>query len=308
MIGDLLKEQRILKGLSRKELAEGICSEKYIYLIEKNERNPSVYILNDLSERLAFDFFPYYGYLEFEKPDLVVQHRQKFDYDVQKGDVFHLKKEAEKASKLNDFQKEPLIYDIKVINLYYKVLVENKVEETISELEKLLAKDDLVIGSIALIHTKVILASAYQKKGDLNSAEKITLRAYEMVKQKKGFDRYNTVAITVLIALITLYFNNEDYEKMLSVSKELRTYQKEKNDYNRIYYVEFYLAFAYLEKNQKEEAKKHFMDGVHSALLFKNAFDIQTIMEFKGFEELSKKLNIDQKYLEQFKEIVKETK
>lgn len=308
MIGALLKEQRILKGLSRKELAEGICSEKYIYLIEKNERNPSVYILNDLSERLAFDFFPYYGYLEFEKPDLVVQHRQKFDYDVQKGDVFHLKKEAEKASKLNDFQKEPLIYDIKVINLYYKVLVENKVEETISELEKLLAKDDLVIGSIALIHTKVILASAYQKKGDLNSAEKITLRAYEMVKQKKGFDRYNTVAITVLIALITLYFNNEDYEKMLSVSKELRTYQKEKNDYNRIYYVEFYLAFAYLEKNQKEEAKKHFMDGVHSALLFKNAFDIQTIMEFKGFEELSKKLNIDQKYLEQFKEIVKETK
>ena len=46
MIGPIIKEKRISQGLTQKELADGICTDKYIYLIETKQRNPSVKMLN----------------------------------------------------------------------------------------------------------------------------------------------------------------------------------------------------------------------------------------------------------------------
>ena len=66
MIGDIIKEQRTMNNMSRQTIAEGICSEKYIYLIERNERNPSAYILDQLSEKLGIDLFEYYQYQNFK--------------------------------------------------------------------------------------------------------------------------------------------------------------------------------------------------------------------------------------------------
>lgn len=66
MIGDIVIEQPLFFKMSRKALAEGICSEKYIYMNETNKRNPSAYILSDLSERLDLDFFGYYPYLDYK--------------------------------------------------------------------------------------------------------------------------------------------------------------------------------------------------------------------------------------------------
>lgn len=66
MIGNIIEEQRVSLGMSRKELSEGICTQKYVYLIEKNERNPSAYILNSFSDRLGLDLFDYYQYLNYD--------------------------------------------------------------------------------------------------------------------------------------------------------------------------------------------------------------------------------------------------
>ncbi len=47
--------------MSRKELAENICSEKYLYLIEKGDRTPSSEITRLLGDKVGVDIFKYYA-------------------------------------------------------------------------------------------------------------------------------------------------------------------------------------------------------------------------------------------------------
>ena len=41
-IGTILRQLRETAGLNRKQLCEGICTEKYLYIIERSQRTPSV--------------------------------------------------------------------------------------------------------------------------------------------------------------------------------------------------------------------------------------------------------------------------
>ena len=79
MIGPIIKEKRIAKGWTQQELAEGICTDKHIYLIETNQRNPSVKMLNKLSEKLEVDLFEYYQYFHFENPAIVLEYKRKIE-------------------------------------------------------------------------------------------------------------------------------------------------------------------------------------------------------------------------------------
>lgn len=57
--GMTLKRIRKLKGYSKEALADGICSRKYVHLIEKGERMPSAHILGLFSVRLNEDLYKY---------------------------------------------------------------------------------------------------------------------------------------------------------------------------------------------------------------------------------------------------------
>jgi DNA-binding XRE family transcriptional regulator len=50
-IGNVIKEFRCKFDMSRKELSANICSEKYVYLIEKGERSPSTDITVAFSDK-----------------------------------------------------------------------------------------------------------------------------------------------------------------------------------------------------------------------------------------------------------------
>lgn len=66
--GLALKKIRQMRGHSRESLAEGICSNKYIYLIEKGQRMPSAQVLGLLSRRLNDDLKNYILLSEYEDP------------------------------------------------------------------------------------------------------------------------------------------------------------------------------------------------------------------------------------------------
>ena len=52
-IGSIIKEFRLLRQLTQEQLAENICSEKYVYLIEKGERTPSTDLLRQFSDKIG---------------------------------------------------------------------------------------------------------------------------------------------------------------------------------------------------------------------------------------------------------------
>lgn len=299
MIGDIIKEQRLFKNMSRKTLSEGICSEKYIYLIEKNERNPSAYILNLLSERIGIDLFEYYQYLNFKNKTLVVEYKKKFERYIQLGNIKKLKEESVCASQLEDFKCEPLSYDITIIDILYEALIEGKTSESIKKLNNIFKIEKLNIDTLTLINAYIVLSTCYQIEGQLENAREIVEIAYDMVKNKISFSRYNTVTINVLISLTSCLYNTKKYKELIKYSKYLIEFQEKYNDYNRIYYADFYLAFAYYKTNKLSKSKEHFIRAIHSASLFKNKMDLNFIINMKDFNQIVDKLHINQYYIEQ---------
>lgn len=304
MIGDIIKEQRLLQNMSRKTLSEGICTEKYVYLIETRKRNPSTYILNGFSERMGIDLFEYYQLLSYKDKVAVADYKEKFERYIQLGDMEKLKEAGQEAAALADFQEEPLSYDIKIIKLIYKALVEGKTSQVIKELNDIFETDKLNIDNITLINGYVVLSTCYQIEGQLAKAEEVLKTAYEMIKNKTEFARYNTAIITVLISITALLHNTKEYEELIKYSKILRGFQEKYSEYNRIYYVDFYLAFAYYKTNEFSKSKQHFQKGLYAALLFKSKLDVNYIVKMDGFSEVADKLEINQYLLDEFYEIL----
>lgn len=304
MIGKIIKKQRTLLKKSQQELAEGICSAKYIYLIEKEERNPSAYILNQLSEKLAIDLFEYYQYLEFENPVAVIEHRKNMDKYIQAGDLEQLKEESSKAAQIEDFQQEPLSYDIMVIDSLYKGLLEGKTGEAIDRLTTAFEKKELNIDTLTLINGYIVLSTCYQLEGKLPEAKTVLSAAYKLIENKKEFPRYHTVIVNVMLSLISYFYNAGEYEKLEKYSNILLDFQEERNKYSQIYYPYFLLASAYYQTNQFTQAKNYFMKAIYSTLLFKNKIDLNILVDLIDFDELIEGLAIDEDYLQGIYELL----
>lgn len=60
-IGDIIKHYRIERGLSQDELAEGICSRKYISQLETHQNIPTLFIINALSIKLGVNLYDSYA-------------------------------------------------------------------------------------------------------------------------------------------------------------------------------------------------------------------------------------------------------
>ena len=60
-IGDLIKHYRIEKGLSQDELADEICSRKYISQLETHQKIPTLFIINALSQKLGINLYDSYA-------------------------------------------------------------------------------------------------------------------------------------------------------------------------------------------------------------------------------------------------------
>lgn len=304
MIGDIIKEQRLALNMSRKTLAEGICTEKYVYLIETKKRNPSTYILNSFSERMGIDLFEYYQLLSYKDKSAVADYKERFERYIQLGNLEKLREVSLEAAKLADFQVEPLSYDIVIIELVHRGLVLGETSQVIKELNDVFKQDKLNIDNITLINGHVLLASCYQMEGQLDQAAEVLKVAYDMIKDKGEFARYNTVIITVLISIASLLHNTEEYDELIQYSNVLRGFQEKYSEYNRIYYVDFYLAIAYYKTNELAQAKEHFEKGLYAALLFKSKLDTSYILMMEGFSEVADKLEINQYLLDQLYEIL----
>lgn len=61
-IGELIRFYRKRAKLTQGELGKGICSAKYIGLIEKGVNIPTLYVVNRISERLKVNIYYAYGY------------------------------------------------------------------------------------------------------------------------------------------------------------------------------------------------------------------------------------------------------
>ncbi len=177
--GDIFKQIRCKRGLSQTALAEGICTQATISLMEKQNRIPKMNILTALCSRLDITtdeiienddvsmtaIFDQIGRLLAERQFEAAQDA------MQKIKVKNLQ---------NEFDKQRYYYLLGMLQVQ-----EQQFDEAIFNFELVLTQFSTTSANIYLAMTTIGMAMAYEKIGSQSRALRLVERAMRLIDEKK---------------------------------------------------------------------------------------------------------------------------
>lgn len=286
-IGAIIETYRKASGISRRNLAENICSEKHIYLIEKGERSPSANLLKLLGDKLGVNLFDFYQYLDCINPVEVKKNIDYFNLYRLKPDTEELKKITDKASKLPDFNKEPWIYEIRLNELAYTVFAERNYDKAISLGVRILGEmEPKYSNAIITANMNILISTCYFLKGEPNNAKIFSLRASEIVKNKGKMENYRQVLMTVRVNLLSMYYLLGEYGQVLNAGYEFIGDKPETVLMEKLYYVYLYMAFAGYKTGAEDEAVEFFKKAVYMLMFDYSPGDVGFMAIHEAFYSL----------------------
>lgn len=177
--GDIFKQIRRKRGLSQTALAEGVCTQATISLMEKQNRIPKMNILTALCSRLDITtdeiienddvsmtaIFDQIGRLLAERQFEAAQDA------MQKIKVKNLQ---------NEFDKQRYYYLLGMLQVQ-----EQQFDEAIFNFELVLTQFSTTSANIYLAMTTIGMAMAYEKIGSQSRALRLVERAMRLIDEKK---------------------------------------------------------------------------------------------------------------------------
>lgn len=301
-IGEIIEKYRQASGMSRKELADNICSEKYIYLIEKGERSPSVSMLKLLGDKLAVNLFEFYAFLDCSNPMEVrekirqfIIHRINFDFDS-------LKNISMEAETMLDFKNKPWSYEIEINNLYCMVYGEKRFKESLPQLEEILkdaeGKD---LDELFLVNVYAMISVCYVVVGRKKNAKDAAQAAYEIFCGKHEGNIYNHFVDRIIVNIMVAYYFNGDYNEVIEIGKKVLNIKKDKYSYSRIHFIFFFMALAYYEKKMPKEAIQYLNKSIYMLMSEYKPTDVSYIAIFDRFREMLDDLDANSKIIMEFR-------
>lgn len=290
-------------GLTRKELAENICSEKYIYLIEKNQRSPSIETARLFSDKLRIDLFKYYYYLDCKDPVSVCESIEIFNKCRRTLDFESMNKATQEAELTHDFQNEPWSYEIFINKLMVDIFEKLKYRESIDCINDSLSKiHHKYSESIYIANLNVLLSICYQHIGEFNHANDAIMVAHETIQKKQRSPHYEQLSIAVDINMMIMAYHKKDYDKVIEMALFNESNPFKMNGYELSQFVFFLMAFAYYEKGLLEKAVIYFEKGLCASLICNKKIDMYYISKFKAFDVLMGDSHISQGLVGKYKE------
>ncbi|WP_394525690.1 helix-turn-helix domain-containing protein [Lacrimispora sp. JR3] len=276
-IGIVIRNFREKMGLSRIELAQQICSEKYLYLIETGKRSPSSHILYLFGEKLHEDLFIYYRYLDCKDPISVCQFISKFNLCRQKGDYITLKEFNAKAKDLADFKKDPWKIQIFMNEISIQIFLERKYENCIEKISKYLSNtSSYPEKSKTKTRLYILLSICYTMIGNSTKAHEATMEAASLLPESSVIYQDQT-HIAAHINLLTSYYLIKNYEDACRKGTSLIRYMSDFGFYDRLLIPYFFTAFAYYHISDFENAFFYFTKGIHFSLANFNPLDVYDV-------------------------------
>lgn len=301
-IGCVIERYRCKLQMSRKELSENICTEKYVYLIEKGKRSPSVDVVSLFGDKLGVDLFDYYQYLGCEDSIAVREKVNEFNMYREKSNFIKLKEVTDIAYNLPDFHCKPWIYQIELNKILYMVFVEQRYDESIIELNNFLNHIEAkYFKSVFMANAYILLSSCYQLTGDLLRAKSAVESAYEIVCNKNENERCVQVIITVRISSMTMKYLFSEFHEVINEGRELLNYQYKFNSYERIFYTFFYLSFAHYKIGEHDKAIECFKKGLYLLMINFKPMDAYYISMQDLFYVLLNDRSMNKEMIHEFK-------
>lgn len=285
-IGQIIRRERTRLGMSRSRLAEHICSEKHIYLIEKGERSPSAVLTGLLGDKLSVDLFGFRHYLNGQDPVAVREGVECFRRYRRSKDLAALQDATERFRMLPDFQTKPWIYEVEINDLYRLAYEKCCYADAVAGILYLLAR---VESRAALIELRVLLSDCYLQTGELAKAKAVAERAALLF----GESCESRLGVAVRCALLSVYWACGQYRDVVATGESLMQYQREHQAFERMHETFFLLALAYFKTGLFFHACDCFRKGLHSVMVFDRQADMKAIRKMSGFAALLDSAAVD---------------
>ncbi|WP_283595562.1 helix-turn-helix domain-containing protein [Limosilactobacillus sp. DJ3M12] len=247
--GDVLKQIRRKRGLSQTALAEGICTQATISLMEKQNRLPKMDILTAICERLNISSD---RIVENEVSGINETFNQIVDNLISRNfeDASALLKKVHVKNLESDFDKQRYYYLVGMVQVE-----SNQIDEAIFNFELVLTQFATTSANIYLAMTTAGMALAYLKRGDKERAGRLTNRSVKLIDNKKLIGSlYQWASIDCQIA--ELYLQLEDPDNAIEVANKGIELCREHDSLFLLDELYLYIGRSYILKNDKEEAKK----------------------------------------------------
>lgn len=209
--GEVLKQIRRKRGLSQTALAEGICTQATISLMEKQNRIPKMNILTAICARLDIGVDRIIENNDvsmtvlFDRISLLLVNR---DYEAAKKQLNKIK-----VKKLqNDFDKQRYYYLLGSLQV-----ANGQVDEAIFNFELILTQFSTTSANIYLAMTTVGMALAYEKRDDHAKALQFVERAIRLIddKQLTGGKRQWMILYR---EIADLYYRLGEYQSAIKIA------------------------------------------------------------------------------------------
>lgn len=275
-IGVVIEKYRQALDMSRRELAENICSEKYIYLIEKGERTPSVELLKQLGDRLGVHLFDYHHYVDTQDPFRVRKLMRTFYMCRINLNLNLLDELTQEAKDIPDFKKQPWSFEISLNNIYHKALIEKNYGQSLVDLNNLQneVKKTTAPCSVFLTNLYSLMCSCsllvYNKNDALNFAES----AYKLVKENPHIELYEPMLTKATVNLMGAYYVNDKFDRVIEIGEELLKIKQYRDSYGKIYFVQLFMSLAYYTLGNWGEALIYLKKAALFLLSDSKQFDI----------------------------------
>ena len=283
-IGNVIKEYRNMLHMSRNELSDNICTEKYLYMIEKGERTPSTEITRLLGYKLGVDLSQYNQFLDCSDPIQLSMFLEKFYKLRSENNLHSLEEVTKEALQLQDFTKTPWYYEIQLNYLSIKVLGNGDYHNSIPLIQVIISEmNQKRLYNFCLVSYYVLLSTCYQMAHDFKSAKKYVLLAYKAIEGKDKLEKYVQVILAVRINKITLHYLSEELDAVIEDSYKLIDYQNDMCYQVYLHHTLFYLAFAKYQKGLEEEGIEWFIKALSLMVVHRRDMDLYFMIRYEMF-------------------------
>lgn len=302
-IGTIIEKYRQALGMSRKELVEDICSEKYIYLIEKGERSPSANMLKQLGEKLGVNLFEFYQYIDCEDPFGVSEKIKDFYMYRANLDFNSLMKASLEAFDIRDFRSKPYSFEIWLNDLYYMSFGDNRYEETNLQLKMLLKEvEPWKYSDMFSVNAYTLMSTLCLITGDFIGARSTALKVQEIFKRQFDTERYMQLFTTMTVNLMGAYYVNGEYDGAISTGSEFLQVKQSLNSYDRIHFVYFFMSFSYYAKKKREESHEFLKKAIYLLMMDFRPTDVVYVSMIGELREMLDDLGKKSEIVREFRE------
>ena len=248
--GDVLKQIRRKRGLSQTALAEGICTQATISLMEKQNRLPKMDILTAICERLNI------------QTDRIVENEVSGINDTFNKIIDALTEQEYATAKeliskvsvksLNsDFDKQRYYFLLGMVQI-----ADDKIDDAIFNFELVLTQFATTSANIYLAMTTAGMALAYLKRDDQERAIRLTNRAVKLIDNKKLIGSLHQWA-SINCQIAELYWRLDEPEKAIESAQRGIQLCRERDSLFILDQLYLYVGRAYMQLGEREKAKEN---------------------------------------------------